>query len=62
MNGEPLLFADAWYSCAVGEPTASDDCESVKIYVMSGDDAIASFRAWLRYTMDQCQEKGSYRG
>lgn len=52
MNGHPLFFAEASYSCAVAEPISSDDCESVKMYVMSGADAIASFRAWSRYNID----------
>ena len=49
MNGHPLFFAAVSYSCAVAEPISSDDCESVKMYVMSGADAIAASRAWLRY-------------
>ena len=57
MNGEPLLFAEASYSCAVDEPIISDDCESVKMYVTSGADATASSRAWLRYSIDKRQGK-----
>lgn len=53
INGEPLLFAEASYSCAVDEPIISDDCESVKMYVTSGADATASSRAWLRYSIDK---------
>lgn len=49
MNGHPLFFAEVSYSCDVAEPISSEDCESVKMYVMSGADAIASFRASLRY-------------
>lgn len=52
MNGAPLFFAEASYSRAVDEPIVSDDCESVKMYVMSGADTTASFRAWLRYEID----------
>ncbi len=51
MNGHPLFSAAVSYSCAVAEPISSDDCESVKMYVMSGADAIAASRAWLRYSM-----------
>lgn len=50
-NGQSLFFAEASYSRAVTEPISSDDCESVKMYVTSGVDAIASFRAELRYNM-----------
>lgn len=31
MNGHPLFFAEASYSCAVAEPISPDDCESVKM-------------------------------
>lgn len=51
MNGQPLSFAAASYSRAVPEPISSDDCESVKMKVMSGPDAMASFRAELRYNV-----------
>ena len=49
INGHPLSFAEASYSLAVEEPSSSDDCESVKMKLMSCADAIASFRAALRY-------------
>lgn len=52
MNGYALFFAEVSYSCAVAKPITSDDRESVKMYVISGADAIASFRAWLRYNTD----------
>ena len=48
----PLFFAAASYSRATEEPSWSDDCESVKMKVMSGVDAIASFRAALRYNVN----------
>ncbi len=67
MNGHPLFFAAVSYSCAVAEPIPSDDCESVKMYVMSGADVIAACRAWLRYDMTQYQggrtiERGGSEG
>lgn len=49
MNGHPLCFAEISYSCDVAAPISLEDCESVKMYMMSGADAIASLRAWLRY-------------
>ena len=55
MNGHPLFFAELWNSCDVAEPIPLDDCESVKMYVMSGADAIASFRACSRCKIDQNQ-------
>ena len=48
MNGQPLSFAAVLYSRAMDEPSSSDGCESVKMKVMSGGDAITSFRAALR--------------
>ena len=53
MRGHPLFWAAASYSRATEEPSSSDDCESVKMKVMSGMDAIASFRAALRYNVNQ---------
>lgn len=49
MKGHPLSFAEVSYSLAAEEWNSSDDRESVKMKVMSGGDAIASFRAALRY-------------
>ena len=53
IKGHPLFWAAASYSRATEEPSSSDDCESVKMKVMSDGDAIASFRAALRYIVNQ---------
>ena len=45
MNGHRLFFAEVSYSCAAPESIPLDDRESVKMYVKSGVDAIASSRA-----------------
>ena len=55
MNGQPLFFAELLKSCDAAESIPSDDRESVKMCVRSGADAIASFRAWSRYNIDQNQ-------
>ena len=55
MNGHPRFFAELWNSCDAAESIPSDDRESVKMYVISGADAIASFKAWPRYKIDQNQ-------
>ena len=55
MKGQPLFFAELWNSCDTAEPIPSDDCESVKMYVISDADAIALFRACSRYMIDQNQ-------
>ena len=55
MNGQPLVFAALWNSSDAAEPIPSDDCESVKMYVISSADAIASFRARSRYKTVQNQ-------
>lgn len=52
MNAQPLFLAAASYSWDTAEPISSDDCESVKMYVMSDTDSIAAFRAELRYGVD----------
>ena len=53
IRGHPLFLAAASYSRATEEPSSSDDCESVKMKVRSGTEAIASFKAALRYNVDQ---------
>lgn len=53
IRGHPLFLAAASYSRATEEPSSLDDCESVKMKVMSEMDAIASFRAALRYNVNQ---------
>ena len=55
MNGQPLFFAEVWNSCDAAESIPSDDRESVKMYVISGADAIASLRACSRCKIDQNQ-------
>ena len=55
MRGHPLFLAAASYSRATEEPSSSDDCESVKMKVMSGIDATASFSAALRYNSNEQQ-------
>ena len=53
IRGHPLILAAASYSRATEEPSSSDDCESVEMKVMSGMDATDSFRAALRYNVNQ---------
>ena len=55
MNAQPLFFAELRKSCDAAESIPSDDRESVKMYVISGEDAIASFRASWRCKIDQNQ-------